>query len=123
MLQGLGKRGLLLLENPAQSTLLHVAWLQGQHTTNPPPFCADLYNPRNLPYGFHSVRLRRLGDGFPAVLDINLSQEDVLSWLGFLQEGLYLGSLTRWRPSLASQHSAPCRICLPVLSAPIVGLL
>lgn len=68
---------------------------QGQRLTNPPPFCAELFNPRNLPWGFHSVRLRRLGAGFPAVLDINLSQDAVLQWLGFLQEGLFLGTLTR----------------------------
>lgn len=79
---------------------------QGQRTTNAPPFCADLFNPRNLPYGFHSLRLQRLGAGFPAVLDINLSQEDAQTWLSFLSEGLYLGSHTRCAATV------PCRVTL-----------
>lgn len=60
-------------------------------TTNPPPYCAELFNPRSLPWGFFSFPLPGFGGvGYPAFIDINLSQEASLAWAQYLQDGLYL---------------------------------
>ncbi|DBB14252.1 TPA: hypothetical protein ACH3X3_001198 [Trebouxia sp. C0006] len=65
-------------------------------TTNPEPYCAELYNARELPYGFFSFDLPQLfGQGFPVFFDINLSADDVQSFYEYVQEGLYYDSNTR----------------------------
>lgn len=65
-------------------------------TTNPEPYCAELYNARELPYGFFSFDLPQLfGQGFPVFFDINLSADDVQSFYDYVDEGLYYDSNTR----------------------------
>lgn len=55
--------------------------------TNPPPYCAELYSPRSLPYGFHASSLNQFGEGFPMLFDINLDAHSALAWLSFIQVG------------------------------------
>ncbi|KAL0022694.1 hypothetical protein WJX77_001966 [Trebouxia sp. C0004] len=65
-------------------------------TSNPDPYCSELYNARDLPYGFFSFDLPQLfGQGFPVFFDINLSADDVQSVYAYVQEGLYYDSNTR----------------------------
>lgn len=71
--------------------------LQTSATSNPEPYCAELYNARDLPYGFFSFDLPQLfGQGFPVFFDINLSADDVQSFYEYVQEGLYYDSNTRY---------------------------
>ncbi len=71
--------------------------MQTSATTNPEPYCAELYNARELPYGFFSFDLPQLfGQGFPVFFDINLSADDVQSFYEYVQEGLYYDSNTRY---------------------------
>ena len=71
--------------------------MQTAATTNPEPYCAELYNSRELPYGFFSFSLPRLfGDGFPIFFDINLSADDATAFYEYVQEGLYYDSDTRY---------------------------
>ncbi|KAK9819873.1 hypothetical protein WJX72_003501 [[Myrmecia] bisecta] len=65
-------------------------------TTNPPPYCAELFNARNLPYGFRSYHLSKLGgDSFPVWFDINLSAADAQNYYEYISDGLLLDSNTR----------------------------
>ncbi|KAL3132313.1 hypothetical protein ABBQ32_008891 [Trebouxia sp. C0010 RCD-2024] len=65
-------------------------------TTNPEPYCAELYNARELPYGFFSFDLPQLfGEGFPVFFDINLSADEVQTFYQYVEEGLYYDSNTR----------------------------
>lgn len=41
-------------------------------TVNAKPYCAELYNPQNLPYAFHYFPLASKDPGFPVWFDINL---------------------------------------------------
>lgn len=59
--------------------------LAAPHITNAPPYCAELFSPRSLPYGFHATTLRQFGDGFPVLFDINLDAAGALHWLAFIQ--------------------------------------
>lgn len=43
-------------------------------TSNPAPYCAELYNSQKLPYAFHHFPLRDKHRGFPVFFDINLSE-------------------------------------------------
>ncbi len=43
-------------------------------TVNQRPYCAELYNPQDLPYAFHFFPLEGKPNGFPVYFDINLSQ-------------------------------------------------
>lgn len=43
-------------------------------TVNQRPYCAELYNPQDLPYAFHFFPLKGKPNGFPVYFDINLSQ-------------------------------------------------
>ena len=71
--------------------------MQTSATTNPEPYCAELYNARDVPYGFFSFDLPQLfGQGFPVFFDINLSADDVQSFYEYVQEGLYYDSNTRY---------------------------
>lgn len=56
--------------------------------TNRPPYCAQLFSPRSLPFGFHSAALRQYGEGFPVLFDINLDAGSALKWLAFIQARL-----------------------------------
>ncbi len=71
--------------------------LQTTATTNPEPYCAELYNARELPYSFFSFDLPQLfGEGFPVFFDINLSADDVANFYDYVAEGLYYDSNTRY---------------------------
>lgn len=61
--------------------------LAAPHITNAQPYCAELFSPRSLPYGFHATTLRQFGDGFPVLFDINLDAAAALNWLAFIQVG------------------------------------
>jgi hypothetical protein len=49
-------------------------------TSNTPPHCAQLYNPRGLPWAFHHLPMAQRADGFPVWIDINLSADDAQTW-------------------------------------------
>ena len=73
-----------------------LTYLQTLTTTNPEPYCAELYNARELPYGFFSFDLPQLfGEGFPVFFDINLSADEVQTFYQYVEEGLYYDSNTR----------------------------
>ena len=79
------------------------AYLQTLTTTNPQPYCAELYNARELPYGFFSFDLPQLfGEGFPVFFDINLSADEVQNFYQYVEEGLYYDSNTRCACQLIS---------------------
>ena len=64
--------------------------------TNAPPYCAELFNPRGLPWGFTSYPLTGYGGpGFPAFFDINLSADQAGGWAQYLADGLFLDGRTR----------------------------
>lgn len=62
-----------------------VSGLAAPHATNLPPFCAELFSPRSLPYGFHAAPLEQYGGGYPVLFDINLDADSALRWLAFIQ--------------------------------------
>jgi hypothetical protein len=62
---------------------------------NKPPYCANLFNMRNAPLGFHHYSLPGKPDGFPVWIDINLSEDQAQYWFKYLEEGLMLDVLTR----------------------------
>jgi hypothetical protein len=62
---------------------------------NKPPYCANLFNMRNAPLGFHHYPLPGKPDGFPVWIDINLSEDQAQHWYKYLEEGLMLDGLTR----------------------------
>jgi hypothetical protein len=49
-------------------------------TTNQPPQCAQLYNPRGLPWAFHHFPMDGRTPGFPVWFDINLDADDAQAW-------------------------------------------
>ncbi|PNW70325.1 hypothetical protein CHLRE_17g715300v5 [Chlamydomonas reinhardtii] len=79
-------------------------------TVNPAPYCAELYNPQELPYAFHFFPLSGKDDGFPVWFDINLSQDGAQTWFTYLQEGLYLDQNTRTMTAEMVTYNAPLRI-------------
>lgn len=62
---------------------------------NEPPFCANLFNMRDVPFGFFHEPLEGKPDGFPVWFDINLSEDQAQYWHQYLVEGLMLDVLTR----------------------------
>jgi Polycystin cation channel len=62
---------------------------------NKEPYCANLYNMRNVPFGFFSIPLGDKTSGFPVWIDINLSEDQAQYWYTYLEEGLMLDTLTR----------------------------
>ena len=62
---------------------------------NEPPYCANLYNLRNVPYGLFHHNLEGKTAGFPVWFDINLSEDQAQYWYTYLEEGLMLDVLTR----------------------------
>jgi hypothetical protein len=61
---------------------------------NPAPYCAQLFNPRNQPWGFTTVDLPGHRPGFPIWFDINLSHEAMHRWIDRLDDGLYFDPAT-----------------------------
>ena len=49
-------------------------------TTNQPPHCAQLYNPRGLPWAFHHFPMAGRQQGFPVWFDINLDAGGAQTW-------------------------------------------
>lgn len=47
---------------------------------NQEPFCANLFNMRNVPFGFVHYPLPDKTDGFPFWFDINLSEDQAQYW-------------------------------------------
>jgi hypothetical protein len=68
---------------------------KSQGLVNEPPYCANLYNMRNVPYGFFHHSLPEKTAGFPIWMDINLSEDQAQYWYTYLEEGLMLDVLTR----------------------------
>eukprot|EP00192_Tetraselmis_astigmatica_P001702 CAMPEP_0117652658 /NCGR_PEP_ID=MMETSP0804-20121206/2750_1 /TAXON_ID=1074897 /ORGANISM="Tetraselmis astigmatica, Strain CCMP880" /LENGTH=1606 /DNA_ID=CAMNT_0005458731 /DNA_START=90 /DNA_END=4910 /DNA_ORIENTATION=+ len=64
-------------------------------STNPAPYCAELFNERNIPWGFHHYPLKHFEDGFPVWFDINLSEDVAQRFYKYVEEGLFLDSNTR----------------------------
>ena len=62
---------------------------------NKEPYCANLYNMRDVPFGFFSTELKEKTSGFPVWVDINLSEDQAQYWYTYLEEGLMLDTLTR----------------------------
>ena len=62
---------------------------------NKPPYCANLYNMRDVPFGFFPDELNGKTSGFPVWIDINLSEDQAQYWYTYLEEGLMLDTLTR----------------------------
>jgi len=57
---------------------------------NKPPFCMELYNPRDIPYGFRHKSIPGYSDGFPYFFDINLSADEAQRWIDFMTYGLMI---------------------------------
>ncbi|MEW5311378.1 MAG: hypothetical protein WDW38_003099 [Sanguina aurantia] len=79
-------------------------------TVNLSPYCAELFNPQNLPYAFHFFPLDSKEDGFPVWFDINLGAGDVAQWFTWVQEGLYLDPHTRELSVEIVTYNAPLKI-------------
>ena len=58
--------------------------------SNAAPFCQELFNVYNLPYGFFAKDLPGFTGGYPFFFDINLGLQVAQSWLWYIQDGLYL---------------------------------
>lgn len=88
--------------------------MQTLTTTNPEPYCAELYNARELPYGFFSFDLPQLfGKGFPVFFDINLSADEVQTFYQYVEEGLYYDSNTRFGPyCTVVMNTCNCMMCM-----------
>jgi hypothetical protein len=59
-------------------------------TANQAPFCMELFNPRDIPYGFRHKSIPGFSDGFPYFFDINLSADEAERWLDFMNYGLMI---------------------------------
>jgi hypothetical protein len=58
---------------------------------NEKPYCAELFNPRNISWGFHSMDISSsYKNGFPFLIDINLDAAGAQRWLDYMRYGLYL---------------------------------
>mmetsp|Transcript_27128 Transcript_27128/g.48350 ORF Transcript_27128/g.48350 Transcript_27128/m.48350 type:complete len:1606 (-) Transcript_27128:382-5199(-) len=63
--------------------------------TNYAPYCAELFNERNIPWGFHHFPLDYFESGFPVWFDINLSEDEAQRFYKYVEEGLFLDGNTR----------------------------
>eukprot|EP00879_Flechtneria_rotunda_P008905 GHRR01009325.1.p1 GENE.GHRR01009325.1~~GHRR01009325.1.p1 ORF type:complete len:543 (+),score=191.85 GHRR01009325.1:394-2022(+) len=79
-------------------------------TVNAPPYCAELYNPRNIPYAFWHLPLSGLPAGFPVFFDINLSHEAAATWLQWVQEGLLVDDRTRGLAAHLISYNADLKV-------------
>eukprot|EP00210_Caulerpa_lentillifera_P005376 g5138.t1 len=77
---------------------------------NQAPFCIELFNMRNLPYGFRSFPLRGKTNGFPFWFDINLSEHEADLWYRYLQEGLFVDASTKLITVEMVVHNAELRV-------------
>ncbi|KAI8467677.1 MAG: hypothetical protein J3K34DRAFT_480735 [Monoraphidium minutum] len=77
---------------------------------NPEPYCAELYNARSVPYGFHHFPLPGAPPGFPVWLDINLSQGGAATWLAWLRDALLLDGSTRGLAARFVTYNAELRV-------------
>jgi len=59
-------------------------------TGNKPPFCMELYNGRDIPYGFRHKSIPGYSDGFPYFFDINLSADEAQRWIDYMNFGLMI---------------------------------
>ena len=59
-------------------------------TGNKAPFCMELFNPRDIPYGFRHKSLPGFSDGFPYFFDINLSADEAQNWIDYMNYGLMI---------------------------------
>eukprot|EP00892_Ulva_mutabilis_P009580 jgi/Ulvmu1/6995/UM033_0053.1 len=74
------------------------------------PFCANLYNMRNVPFGFFHHPLSDKPDGFPVWFDINLSEDQAQYWYRYLEEGLMLDVLTKEMTAEMVTYNAELRM-------------
>lgn len=65
-------------------------YMDDSSLSNPFPYCKELFNAYNLPYGFYSKDLPGFSGGYPFFFDINLSADVATSWLYYMQDGLLL---------------------------------
>uniref|UniRef100_A0A061RIA9 Polycystin cation channel family n=1 Tax=Tetraselmis sp. GSL018 TaxID=582737 RepID=A0A061RIA9_9CHLO len=77
---------------------------------NPKPFCAELFNERNIPWGFHHFALDDYEDGFPVWFDINLSEGMAQRYYTYLREGLFLDGNTRSVSAQIVTYNAELRV-------------
>eukprot|EP00238_Polyblepharides_amylifera_P010194 CAMPEP_0196599430 /NCGR_PEP_ID=MMETSP1081-20130531/94852_1 /TAXON_ID=36882 /ORGANISM="Pyramimonas amylifera, Strain CCMP720" /LENGTH=1166 /DNA_ID=CAMNT_0041925201 /DNA_START=11 /DNA_END=3511 /DNA_ORIENTATION=+ len=54
------------------------------------PYCAELFNEKLVPFGFHVLSLPGYKEGFPAFFDINLSADRAQQFYQYLEEGHYI---------------------------------
>ena len=59
-------------------------------TGNFAPYCSELYNPRDIPYGFRHKSLPGYDAGFPYFFDINLSADEAQRWVDVMNYGLMI---------------------------------
>ena len=87
----------LIRSNPIPSPLPRRLRTIGNTTNvvNKYPYCAELFNPNNVPYGFKAIKLAGLDDGYPIWFDINLSEDQAQRWFTYLKEGLLIDRNTR----------------------------
>jgi hypothetical protein len=62
--------------------------------SNPYPYCNELFNAFNLPYGFYSRDIPGFTGGYPMFFDINMSYDVAQFWLSYMIEGLLLDTAT-----------------------------
>eukprot|EP00873_Tetraselmis_striata_P015466 jgi/Tetstr1/435730/TSEL_024629.t1 len=78
--------------------------------TNFEPYCAELYNERNIPWGFHHFPLDYFDDGFPVWFDINLSEEQAQRFYKYVEEGLFLDGNTRTIKAQVVTYNSELRV-------------
>ena len=59
-------------------------------TGNFPPYCSELFNARDIPYGFRHKSLPGFDAGFPYFFDINLSADEAQRWIDVMNYGLMI---------------------------------
>lgn len=63
--------------------------------TNKEPYCFELFNERDIPWGFHHFGLDQYDPGFPVWFDINLSEDTAQRLYKYVEEGLFLDANTQ----------------------------
>jgi len=61
----------------------------GEHG-NFPPYCLELFNSRDIPYGFRHKSFPGYDAGFPYFFDINLSADEAQRWIDVMNYGLMI---------------------------------
>jgi hypothetical protein len=57
----------------------------------------ELYNSRDIPYGFRHKSIPGYADGFPYFFDINLSADEAQRWIDFMNYGLMIDDVKTQR--------------------------